>query len=417
MRVLWFEVTPPKRYQEHAFHGAGWQDALEHCVREHATIELGIAFESNTPAQGPVVLDNVSYFPLTPTYTFWEKQRNKVNTKVNRDKLITLSLQAIETFKPDIIHVFGSEWCYGQVAEYTDIPVVIHMQGAAIPYNNAQYPPGYNTSTECWHSLLHGQWKKLLFLLLDKAKRATWVEQERRTFKAVNHYMGRTAWDKNIVALFHPGADYHVCNEALRTPFLTTPARWEPRQRRTIRLTTTGCSTLWKGLDTILRTARLLTEQGVDFEWCLVGKTNNRDLIEWKEKTRFDAVNIRLLGVLDAEDLIEQLVSTDIYVHTAYIDNSPNSICEAQYLGVPIIATYVGGIPSLIENGQEGLLVPANDPYTLAAEILALAADPDRQRLYSTQSRNRAAWRHAPERIVEDLMAIYGNLAIKNSPN
>lgn len=410
MRVLWFEVTPPQHYQAHGFHGAGWQDALEHCVRNHTNLELGIAFESKDPSSAVAVIDDVHYYPLRPSYTFWEKLRQKVDLSVSRDKLITLALQTIESFKPDVIHVFGSEWCYGQVAEYVDIPVVIHIQGAAIPYNNAYYPPGYNIFTEGWSLFLHWQWKSLLFLPLQKIKRTIWVQQEQRTFKAVKHYMGRTTWDKNLVRLFHPGASYHYCSEALRPSFMNTPLSWVPGKRSTIRLTTTGCSTLWKGLDTILRTAKLLTEQGFDFEWCMVGATNNQKLIEWKEKTTFSDVNIRLLGMLNADALIEQLLTTDIYVHTAYIDNSPNSICEAQYLGVPIIATYVGGIPSLIENGQEGLLVPANDPYTLAAEIKALAIDIDRQHRYSTQSRVRAIQRHHPERIVEDLMTVYNDL-------
>jgi len=108
--------------------------------------------------------------------------------------------------------------------------------------------------------------------------------------------------------------------------------------------------------------------------------------------------------------LVNQLLCTDIYVHTAYIDNSPNSICEAQYLGLPIIATYVGGIPSLIENGLEGVLVPANDPYILTNEIMSLAIDRERQIKYSKNSRKRAIMRHNPKIILKDLLNIYNNL-------
>lgn len=69
---------------------------------------------------------------------------------------------------------------------------------------------------------------------------------------------------------------------------------------------------------------------------------------------------------MNSDKLVELLLESDLYVHTAYIDNSPNAICEAQYLGMPIIATYVGGVPSLIEQGKDGVLIPANDPFMLA---------------------------------------------------
>ena len=47
MRVLWFEVTQPKNYGSHNFHGAGWQDSLEILVKKNPEIVLAIAFESN----------------------------------------------------------------------------------------------------------------------------------------------------------------------------------------------------------------------------------------------------------------------------------------------------------------------------------------------------------------------------------
>lgn len=62
-----------------------------------------------------------------------------------------------------------------------------------------------------------------------------------------------------------------------------------------------------------------------------------------------------------------------MYVHPAYIDNSPNALCEAMLLGVPCIASYVGGIPSIIQNEVSGLLAPANEPYYLAEKIYWLS--------------------------------------------
>jgi glycosyltransferase involved in cell wall biosynthesis len=410
MRVLWFEVTVPKNYSSHNFHGAGWQDALEYIVKQNKDIELGIAFESNSINNTKKLIDGVEYFPLNTSYNFIEKLKNKFTWEVSRNKIIEISLKVIEEFKPDIIHVFGSEWCFGQVAEYTSVPVIIHMQGSIPPYINAFYPPGYNEWTEWIYSFINFKLQSLIKLPLSWKKRKAWVLQEEKTLKLVKNYMGRTDWDKNIVLLYNQEASYFCCNEALRPAFIQLNRVWQIPTNNKLILATVGCSSFWKGLDTIVRTAKLLKERNIDFEWRLVGKINHKELIEWKEKTQMKDVNIHLMGMLDVNELIELLINTDIYVHTAYIDNSPNSICEAQYIGLPIIATYVGGIPSLIENGKEGLLVPANAPYTLATEIMKLANDKQRLFLYSENSKKRARERHNPEEILKSVLKIYSIL-------
>jgi len=412
MRVLWFEVTVPKAYAQHEFHGAGWQDSLESIVKSCADVELGVAFEGKN-GEKTKKIDCVNYFPLVPRYSAIEKLGKKLSHEVSRNKLIPLSLKVIELFKPDVIHVFGSEWCFGQVAEYVDIPVVIHMQGSIPPYDNAFYPPGYNLWDEMIFNLANLHLMRICKLLLGLKKRKTWKIQEEHTLSVVKNYMGRTGWDKNIVNLYHPNARYYYCSEALRASFIQNARQWVPIKNEKLILTTTGCSSFWKGLDTIVRTARFLKERNVDFEWCLAGKINYKKFIEWKEKTRMEDVNIRLMGMLNADELSVLLMRTNIYVHTAYIDNSPNSICEAQYLGLPIIATYVGGIPSLIQNNFDGLLVPANDPYMLAIEVIKLAENKQRQIFYSENARKTALERHNPQKILKDLRYIYKDLIKK----
>ena len=77
-------------------------------------------------------------------------------------------------------------------------------------------------------------------------------------------------------------------------------------------------------------------------------------------------VNVVFKGVVNATNLKEAMQNSTAYIHTSYIENSSNAICEAQLSGCTCIATCVGGTASLIENGVTGFLVPANDPYRLA---------------------------------------------------
>ena len=80
-------------------------------------------------------------------FAFAERKFCNWTWKGNEDKVIPLGRKVIEEYQPDIIHVFGNEWPFGLLAQYTDIPLVIHIQDSIVPYSNAQYPPGYNEFT------------------------------------------------------------------------------------------------------------------------------------------------------------------------------------------------------------------------------------------------------------------------------
>ena len=76
--------------------------------------------------------------------------------------------------------------------------------------------------------------------------------------------------------------------------------------------------------------------------------------------------------VKNAKEIKDELLHSTVYVHPSYIDNSPNSVCEAQILGCTCISTDVGGTSSIVEEGKTGFLVPSNDPYKLASLVESL---------------------------------------------
>lgn len=412
MKVLWFEVTVPGQYKNGGSPIGGWQDSLEHIVRQHTEFDLYIAFEGK---QGDriKVIDEVTYIPIIPHYSFKDRIINRWSFFPNSERLLALAKKVVEKVNPDIIHVFGSEWCWGQVQKYTNVPVVIHMQGSMPPYHNAEYPPGYSQ-----RDLLHLvglNVKARIGICLDELKLKSRVKQEEHTLNIVKYYMGRTSWDQMIVKLYNPSSSYFYCSEALRPSFMQKSLEWQPHDHSKIKIVTTGMTSLLKGLDTILRTARRLKLYGFDFEWVCAGKMNERikKLVESKEGSTYEDNNVRIAGMLSSDQLSQLLLSADMYVHTAYIDNSPNAVCEAQLLGLPVIATFVGGVPSLINNGLDGILVPANDPFIMAEEIITLSHDKARQKQLGANARTIALNRHNPDSIYRDLLTCYKTIIEK----
>lgn len=409
MKVLWFEITTPSLYERTNMVLGGWQDSLESVIKSEGNIELYVAFPSNVLKEKKEI-DGVTYIPLLLKYSLLDKIQDLFTWTVFRDKLIERSLNVIKEVKPDIIHVFGTEYPYGIISCRIKIPVVLHIQGAMIPYHNAYYPPGYNN-----FSMFFLQFPNIIrqvYVWVKDKKEESRVRLEKSVWKSVSYYMGRTNWDKAMVSCFNPQAHYFHVDEVLRPVFYKTHERWNVKAGQRLKLLTIGIGTFWKGPDLILKTSNVLKQLNVDFEWNIAGeiRTDVRTVVEKRENLQYKDNHVNILGYVDADHLIELMLLSSMLVHTAYIDNSPNSICEAQLLGVPIISTMVGGIDSLIENGVNGILIPANDPWRLAYEIISLANNDDKMRMISRKAQDVAAKRHDRSVIKSQLMSCYNSI-------
>lgn len=414
MKILWFNLRAPKNYNTKTKSVlGGWQDSLESIIKQYTDIELYIAFKGSGPTKQ---IDNITYIPICPTFSKIESIQNQYSWKTESQKLIQEAIKVVNDYKPDLIHVFGTEWPFGLIAQYTNIPVVIHVQGVISPYYNAKYPPGYNIFT--YIAAMKGNIVRYLWHFIQTSKQKSRESMEQKIFKHVKYYMGRTCWDKAVTKVCNPQRVYFHVDEALRPAFIEGTNCWTLNEKNSskLRIVTIGCSTLYKGLDMMIKTATQLKNLGIDFEWNVIGHMPNefRMMVEYKEKKKFKDCNINILGFQSPEFISELLCNSSMYVHTAYIENSPNSLCEAQIMGVPIVSTNVGGISSLISDSEDGILIPANDPYRMAFEIAELFTDKERMKRYSVKGMARAKERHNPQTIAKDLIYCYNTIISKN---
>ena len=111
--------------------------------------------------------------------------------------------------------------------------------------------------------------------------------------------------------------------------------------------------------------------------------------------------------MIGPQDIANELASAHMYVHPAIIDNSPNSLCEAQIIGCPVIATNVGGIPQLVKDGETGILYPYNEPHTLAFKIMDLFKEPEKMIQISQNEITLARERHDPGKLADTIREIY----------
>lgn len=373
-------------------------------MRGMEEVELGIAF-NYAAADFKCENEGVTYYPMPTPRSGLLKSLFRGSGVVGK---LEHWLRVVEDFKPDIIQIFGSENEFGLLIPHVNVPVVIHMQGCMPPYENASMPVGLSrrdfltvpglTLRERWMG-----WRTA------PAFKAT-AEREIQVIQSCRYFMGRTTWDRNLVSLFNPAAKYYHCEEALRDSFLQMKKRWQYQEREKISIISVISRPWYKGQDLILKTAALLKRfSSIDFEWNVYGIPHMR-FFESKYGIKAESVNVKVRGTASKEQLVDALCDASCYVHTSYIDNSPNSLCEAQMLGVPVLATHVGGISSLVKDGETGILYPANAPYDLASAIVQLSQDQSACERMSQQERQSAETRHNPEAIRETLHSIYRDI-------
>ncbi len=102
-------------------------------------------------------------------------------------------------------------------------------------------------------------------------------------------------------------------------------------------------------------------------------------------------------------------------MHPTYIDNSPKTVCEAQISALPVIATNVGGVSSLIENDRTGLLIE-NNSQGIETAVKKLYEDDLLRKYISIEARKIARARHNQEMIVNQTLSMYKEI-IKGTAN
>lgn len=144
-----------------------------------------------------------------------------------------------------------------------------------------------------------------------------------------------------------------------------------------LRLLYVGRLKTGKGLDHLIEAVASLRSQGRNVALELVGDGDLRDfLVETAKKLNIsEHVHLRGFAVMGPQ-LNEYYNSADIFVMPSLSEGSPKVVLEALGHSLPVIATAVGNIPTMLNQGQRGILVPHRDPNAIAEGVMRLVNDP-----------------------------------------
>jgi glycosyltransferase involved in cell wall biosynthesis len=166
-----------------------------------------------------------------------------------------------------------------------------------------------------------------------------------------------------------------------------------------------------KAHEVFLRAARLLVVSHSGVKFLIVGDGSRREELEaMASDLGLDDV-VRFLGV--RRDVARILHISDVLALPSHpvVETLPMTVLEAMAAGVPVVATRVGSVPDLIENGRTGLLIDPGDPDALARAMGALIDAPERARTMADEAKRLVVDRYSVETMVGNYAALFESLA------
>ena len=164
-----------------------------------------------------------------------------------------------------------------------------------------------------------------------------------------------------------------------------------------------------KRLDYLLETAHLVREKKRQVHFLIIGDGPLRQKLEAQaEQLDLLTEHVQFLG--SRHDIPDLLSALDIFVLSSEREGLPVSMLEAMAASLPIATTAVGGIPEVIQNGDNGLLVPPHEPDSLARAILSLVTDDTLRRLIAKQGYQTVKDRFSAVAVGQQITTLYDEL-------
>jgi glycosyltransferase involved in cell wall biosynthesis len=377
-KVLW--ITPnilPEAAKKMGFTlsgSGGWLGSLIQLFEGNNNIEFHIITVNKKATYKKFTEKNITYYSIS-------NNRGVFKYSYKLSRLLKFKVSSI---KPDIIDFQGFEFCYMRDVDYisSGIPFCVTIQGLVSEINK-YYLTGLS-ATQIFKSITIRD-----LLLFDSLfhRRNNYFKRgiaEKIAISKTKNFIGRTNWDHSIIKSYHSDFNYFSFKRKIRSQFYQF--NWKPCNLSKCRLFLSQANAPFKGFHVLLNALVIIKKYFPSITVCVAGESlskykYNIPIFGGYQKLIFNLIhkyelkdNIEFLGPLDASSFADELSQSSLFVLPSLIENSPNSLIEAQICGVPSVVSSVGGTPSLLPFGYE-FAYNSLDSRMLAVMIIELLSN------------------------------------------
>jgi len=413
MRILWIVNIVMPKLAEHigapiAASGS-WLIDIPQGLSQREDTEIAIACVYGKEFRR-IELDGVTYYLLPGTgknMLFYTKKYEKLWAQIN------------EEFKPDLVHIHGTEYSHGLSFMRTCpcVPAVISIQGVINRIKDVDFgeiPLRHFVFGRTLKQWLHLNGEiELHFVHKKNAKHES--EMFRRAV-AVN---GCNTWDTSCALIHNPKLRVYRLEYNLRDEFYTAD-KWSVKGAVRHSVFTTPSTTPLKGLHMLIRAAALLKEKYPDIKIRVPGMEGaggnvkvtgayTRYLNRLIQKNGMIG-HVEFLGKQTGEQMIEDALLSHVTVIPSALESTSMVLREAMFLGVPCIASFRGGIADFVSDKVDGFLYDFPEYGYLAKRLDELFSDDELCSRVSRAAIEKTERAHARKENVSAYISMYKDI-------
>lgn len=360
-------------------------------------------------------IDGVTYYLLPGTgknLLFYTKKYEKLWKKIS------------EEFKPDIVHLYGTEYSHGLsfLRANSNVPAVVSIQGVLAKIKDVLYDGlpkffdfRYSTLKE---RLRFGCLRSRILLYKKNSK------YEKEILNRVKYASNVNAWDYSATKSMNPNLKYFQIEYNLRKGFYSAP-KWNKDNILSHSIFVAPGSDPVKGLHVLIKAVANLKNIYNDISVTVPGIKNvngklypKTGYVKYINKLikKYDlASNFNFVGNLSEEQMIDGMLKSNVLVVPSQMEGTSLILREGAYLGVPTVASFRGGMADFIEDKKTGFLYDFFDYDYLSMRLSQIFEDVNLADKLSKNAISKAEKLHDPDKNYQDTINMYQQIIKENN--
>lgn len=415
MRVLWLSNKVLRHLENSEADSGAWLDAMAQGLLQSGAVELA----NIAPGRHGGAAHSITQ-PIPQWVVPIQGYERRASGLPSHEVLVQLQ-QLVSTFDPDMIHVWGTELCWGLLTSrrLLEQATLLEMQGL-----KEQIEPVYAGGMSLREQVAATGMREVIrrsSIPQMRLKYRRWGGFEREMLAGHRFITAQTRWMESHVRAVNSTARIFKNDLALRTSFLRSDP-WKYHGRPVL-LCLSAYPAPFKGLHVAVRVLKSIKRYLPEARLRIAGHLHKHGIrqdgyMRWvsREIKRLDLTDsVDWLGGLSADELVQEMHYASVFVLPSFIENCSTAMQETMAVGLPVVASSVGGLPSLARNEESALFFPVNDHVMGAYQAERLIREGALAERVSVNARAIAVVRNSLDAIVSTQLSIYHEIASKTA--